>query len=39
MSSPPKLTDAQRKAALEQAAEARRVRAEVKALIQMGSLT
>ena len=39
MSSPPKLTDAQRKAALEKAAEARRVRAEVKALIKMGSLT
>ncbi|MEC8985903.1 MAG: integration host factor, actinobacterial type [Actinomycetota bacterium] len=39
MASPPKLTDAQRKAALEKAAEARRVRAEVKALIKMGSLT
>ena len=39
MASPPKPTDAQRKAALEKAAEARRVRAEVKALIKMGSLT
>ena len=39
MPSPPKLTDAQRKAALQKAAEARRVRAEVKALIKMGSLT
>ena len=39
MASPPKLTDAQRKAALQKAAEARRVRAEVKALIKMGSLT
>ncbi len=39
MPSPPKLTDAQRRAALEKAAEARRVRADLKALIKMGSLT
>ena len=39
MASPPKLTDAQRKAALEKAAEARKVRAELKARIKMGSLT
>ena len=39
MSSPPKLTDAQRKAALQKAAEARRVRAELKSRIKMGSLT
>jgi|TARA_B100000902_G_scaffold34208_1_gene41188 hypothetical protein len=37
MPAPPKLTDAQRRAALEKAAEARRVRAELKALIKMGS--
>ena len=36
MASPPKLTDAQRKAALEKAAEARKVRAELKARIKMG---
>ena len=35
MPAPPKLTDAQRRAALEKAAEARRVRAELKALIKM----
>ena len=39
MASPPKLTDAQRKAALQKAAEARRVRAELKSRIKMGSLT
>ena len=39
MPAPPKLTDAQRRAALEKAAEARRVRAELKALIKMGSRT
>ena len=39
MASPPKLTDEQRKAALEKAAEARRVRAELKARIKMGSLS
>lgn len=37
MPAPPKLTDAQRRAALKKAAEARRVRAELKALIKMGS--
>ncbi len=37
MPRPPILTDAQRRAALEKAAEARRVRAELKALIKMGS--
>ncbi len=37
MPAPPKLTDAQRRAALEKAAEARRVRAELKALVKMGS--
>jgi hypothetical protein len=36
---PPKLTDEQRAAALEKAAEARRVRAEVKELLKSGSLT
>ncbi|MEE2682310.1 MAG: integration host factor, actinobacterial type [Actinomycetota bacterium] len=39
MPAPPKLTDAQRRAALKKAAEARRVRAELKALIKMGSLS
>ena len=39
MPAPPTLTDAQRRAALEKAAEARRVRAELKALIKMGSRT
>jgi hypothetical protein len=39
MPSPPQLTDAQRKAALEKAAEARKVRAELKAHIKMGSLS
>ena len=38
MAQPPKLTDEQRKAALEKAAEARRVRAEVKELLKTGSL-
>jgi hypothetical protein len=37
MPAPPKLTDAQRRAALKKAAEARRVRAELKALVKMGS--
>lgn len=36
---PPKLTDEQRKAALAKAAEARRVRAEMKELLRTGSLT
>ena len=39
MPAPPKLTAEQRRAALEKAAEARRVRAELKALIKKGSLT
>ncbi len=37
MPAPPLLTDAQRRAALKKAAEARRVRAELKALVKMGS--
>jgi transposase len=36
---PPKLTDEQRAAALAKAAEARRVRAEIKELLRTGSLT
>ncbi len=36
---PPKLTDEQRAAALEKAAEARRVRAEVKELLKTGSVS
>lgn len=36
---PPQLSDEQRAAALERAAEARRVRAEVKELLKMGTLT
>jgi len=36
---PPQLTDAQRKAALRKAAEARRVRAELKELLRTGSVT
>jgi hypothetical protein len=39
MAQPPKLTDEQRKAALEKAARARRVRAEVKELLKTGSMT
>ncbi len=39
MAAPPVLTDAQRKAALEKAAEARRVRAELKERLKMGSVT
>lgn len=39
MPTPPKLTDEQRRAALEKAAIARRVRAEMKARLKMGSLT
>lgn len=39
MAQPPQLTDEQRKAALAKAAEARRVRAEVKELLKTGSLT
>lgn len=39
MAQPPKLTEEQRKAALEKAARARRVRAEVKELLKTGSLT
>jgi hypothetical protein len=38
MAQPPKLTDEQRRLALEKAAEARRVRAEVKELLKTGSL-
>jgi hypothetical protein len=38
MQQPPQLTDEQRKAALAKAAEARRVRAEVKELLKTGSL-
>lgn len=38
MAQPPQLTDEQRKAALAKAAEARRVRAEVKELLKTGSL-
>ena len=38
MAQPPKLADEQRKAALVRAAEARRVRAEVKELLKTGSL-
>lgn len=36
---PPQLTDAQRREALAKAAEARRIRAEVKELLRTGSLT
>jgi hypothetical protein len=36
---PPKLTDEQRTAALAKAAEARRMRAEIKELLKTGSLT
>jgi hypothetical protein len=39
MAQPPKLTDEQRKQALERAAEARRVRAEAKELLKTGSMT
>jgi hypothetical protein len=39
MAAPPVLTDAQRKAALAKAAEARRVRAELKDRLKMGSVT
>jgi hypothetical protein len=39
MAQPPQLTDEQRKKALERAAEARRVRAEVKELLKTGSMT
>jgi hypothetical protein len=38
MQQPPQLTDEQRKAALAKAAEARKVRAEVKELLKTGSL-
>lgn len=38
MAQPPELTDEQRRAALAKAAEARRVRAEVKELLKTGSL-
>lgn len=38
MSQPPQLTDEQRREALAKAAEARRVRAEVKELLKTGSL-
>ena len=36
---PPELSDEQRKAALEKAAHARRVRAEAKQLLKMGTIT
>lgn len=39
MAAPPVLTEEQRKAALEKAAEARRVRADLKDRLKMGSLT
>lgn len=39
MPQPPKLTDEQRKAALEKAAHVRRVRAELKMRLKMGGLT
>jgi len=39
MAAPPVLTDAQRKAALEKAAEARRIRAELKERLKMGSIS
>ena len=39
MSSPPKLTDAQRRDALAKAAEARRRRAELKELLKTGSIS
>ncbi|MFT7597254.1 MAG: hypothetical protein ACI8TP_000172 [Acidimicrobiales bacterium] len=39
MPNPPQLTDEQRRAALEKAAVARRVRAEVKARLKMGTVT
>jgi len=39
MPNPPALSEAQRAAALEKAAEARRVRAELKERLKMGSLT
>jgi hypothetical protein len=39
MPEPPKLTDEQRKAALEKAAEVRRARAELKEKLKMGSLS
>lgn len=38
MSTPPKLTDEQRRAALRKAAEARRVRADVKKDLKMGTI-
>ncbi len=39
MAQPPKLTDEQRRRALEKAAQARRVRAETKELLKTGSIT
>ena len=39
VSTPPKITEEQRRAALEKAAEARRVRAELKELLKTGTLT
>lgn len=39
MPTPPRLTDEQRAAALQKAVEARRIRAEVKARLKMGSVT
>ncbi len=39
MATPPRLTDEQRQAALKKAAEVRRIRAEVKARLKMGTLS
>ncbi len=39
MSSPPQLTEAQRSAALQKAAEARRVRSELKGQLKIGTIT
>ncbi len=39
MANPPQLTDEQRAAALAKAAEVRRIRAETKELLKMGSIT
>lgn len=39
MAAPPVLTDAQRKAALQKAAQARRIRADLKERLKMGSVT
>lgn len=39
MAGPPQLTDTQRRAALQKAAQARRIRAELKERLKMGSVT